>query len=133
LNFKHAFAINLSGLIFFLSVSVHADEIPLRLKNYFETFEKGKKTAVQDHWFTADKGYHVMGSMISTTFLGQVSMRGYNRSIETSKLIGAGTTFTLGLAKEIYDSRQPQNYFSWKDLAANGVGILLGIILISID
>ncbi len=87
----------------------------------------------QDRWLSPDKGYHVMGSMISTTLVGQISMRGFGNSTENSQVIGAGTTFTLGLVKEIYDSHKPQNSFSWKDLAADGVGIIIGIILLSIN
>jgi uncharacterized protein YfiM (DUF2279 family) len=109
-----------------------AGEIPESLKAYLETFNNGKSQKIEDRWFTPDKGYHVIGSMISTTFIGQVSIRGFDNSVTKSKAIGAGTTFVLGISKEIYDSSRPNNYFSWKDLTANGVGILIGIIILGL-
>lgn len=109
-----------------------ANETPKALKIYLQSFEREEKKEVDDRWFGADKGYHVIGSMISTTMIGQISLRGFDNSVEKSKAIGAGATFTLGMVKEIYDSQKPKNYFSWKDLAANGVGIIIGIIILGI-
>jgi uncharacterized protein YfiM (DUF2279 family) len=103
------------------------------LKTYFQSFEKGEQKEIKDHWFSPDKGYHLMGSVISTTLIGQISMSGFNNSTEKSQIIGAGTTFSLGLAKEIYDSGRQRNYFSWKDLAANGLGVIIGILLLGVN
>jgi uncharacterized protein YfiM (DUF2279 family) len=126
----------LIGILYFIlqsGIPLCAEDRPENLKVYFQSFEKGKKMESQDRWLSPDKGYHVMGSMIGTTLVGQISLRGFGNSVEKSQAIGAGATFTLGFVKEIFDSNKPQNCFSWKDLTANGVGIIIGIILISIN
>ena len=122
-------------LCFFLQAGIPlcAEDRTESLKVYFQSFEKGKKMESQDKWLSPDKGYHVMGSMISTTLVGQISLRSFGTSTEKSQVIGAGATFTLGFVKEINDLHKQQNYFSWKDLAADGVGIIIGIILLSIN
>jgi len=130
LSFKKIIIIWILCVINQSGSSSYAGEVPANLKAYFQSFEKAEKKEVEDYWFSPDKGYHVMGSAISTTLIGQISMRGFNNSTEKSQIIGAGTTFTLGIAKEIYDSNRQRNYFSWKDLAANGVGVIIGILLI---
>lgn len=33
------------------------------------------------------------------------------------------------IGKEIYDSKQQGNHFCWKDIAADGIGIILGSIV----
>ena len=114
-------------------ISAGQNELPVALKDYLNSFEKEDDVKQEEKWFRPDKGSHLMGSMISTTLIGKISMDGFNHSTKKSQIIGAGTTFTLGLAKEIFDSRQPDNNFSWKDLTANGVGIIIGIILLGID
>ena len=110
-----------------------AGEKPPSLKTYFDSFATGEKTKISDGWFSPDKGYHLIGSMISTTFVGQLSKRGFNATPQNSQYIGAGMTFSLGLAKEIYDSGKPANIFSWKDLTANCVGILVGVLLLGVQ
>jgi uncharacterized protein YfiM (DUF2279 family) len=111
---------------------IYAGKISPALKSYLKSFEKAQNLKHTDRWLSPDKGYHAMGSMISTTFIGQISKNGFGNSTEQSKIIGAGTTFALGLAKEIYDSGKTKNYFSWKDLTANGVGIIIGVLLLGI-
>jgi len=133
LSFKYFILIGFLGIVFQSGNILYANDTPEALISYFKSFGKEEKKEVDDRWFSADKGFHVMGSMISTTLIGQISLKGFDNSIEKSKVIGAGTTFTLGLAKEFYDSQKPKNYFSWKDLAANGVGIIVGIILLGIN
>jgi uncharacterized protein YfiM (DUF2279 family) len=128
LSFKHFVLIGILSIIFQSGNYLCADDKPEALRSYFESFGKEEKKENYDRWFSPDKGYHVIGSIISTTLIGQISLRGFDNSLEKSKTFGAGATFTLGIAKEIYDSKRPKNYFSWKDLAANGVGVIIGII-----
>jgi uncharacterized protein YfiM (DUF2279 family) len=130
LIFRYIFLLAIIGTIIQSGNSLSADDQPDALKSYFRSFGKEKKPERQDLWFSPDKGYHVLGSMIGTTLVGQISMKRFDYSIKKSQLITAGTAFTIGFTKEIYDSEQPKNYFSWKDLAANGVGIIIGIIIL---
>jgi uncharacterized protein YfiM (DUF2279 family) len=67
--------------------------------------------------------------MISTSLLTQSGQRAINWNEQKAKIIGAGTTFSLGLVKEVYDSRKTGNHFCWKDLAADTAGILLGLVI----
>ena len=133
MSFKPFILIGILSIILQSGNFLFASDKPEALKSYFRSFGLEQKKESHDQWFSADKGYHVIGSMISTTLIGQISLRSFNNSVKKSRVIGAGTTFTLGLAKEIYDSKSPKNYFSWKDLAANGVGIIIGIIILGIN
>ena len=133
MSFKNLVLIGILGIVLQSGNFLFANETPKALRSYIKSFGGEEKKKTDDRWFSADKGYHVVGSLISTTLIGQISLRGFDNSKEKSKAIGASTTFTLGLFKEIHDSQKPNNYFSWKDLAANGVGIIVGIILLGIN
>lgn len=102
------------------------------LDNYIKSFARGESVKMSDSWLSPDKGYHIIGSMISTTFIGQTGQRGFTLSNQRSKYVAAGITLSLGFAKELYDSGKKNNIFSWKDLTANCVGILTGVILLGI-
>ncbi len=116
-----------------LSVTVcFGGEKPATLDAYFKSFARVKEQPVTDQWFSPDKGYHVIGAMIGTTLVGQLSQRSADISVHQSQIIGAGTMITLGALKEFHDGQKATNLFSWKDMAANGVGIVLGILLLGI-
>ncbi len=106
---------------------------PESLNAYFQSIAMIEKKEVNDKWLSPDKGYHLVGSMIGTTLVGQLSMKGFDTSRGKSQIIGVGAAFSLGLAKEIYDSGKQKNKFSWKDLMANGVGIIVGVVLLGIN
>jgi len=86
-----------------------------------------------DRWISADKGRHVIFSMISTVLIGQIAKEGFTASGAESQAVGAGVTLAFGLAKEISDAQHPDNIFSYKDLLADVAGIILGIILLGIN
>jgi uncharacterized protein YfiM (DUF2279 family) len=115
--------------------SLRAGEKIQTLDEYFKSFASGEKAGStnEDSWFSIDKGYHVIGSMMCTTFVGQFSMYGLETSRQQSRYIAAGTTFALGVTKELNDARKPGNRFSWKDLAADCAGILIGVLILGID
>lgn len=92
-----------------------------------------EKNIITDRWFTVDKGYHLIGSIICTTGISNSCMQFADIKKEKSIQIGAGSTFALGLGKEFWDGRQKDNIFSWKDLSADILGILIGITLLQID
>ncbi len=85
-----------------------------------------------DSWFGDDKIRHLAGSMILTTFSAQVARQRFNVSQKNAVLIGAGFSFSLGLAKETLDQTKPDNIFSWKDLIADIAGITLGVLLLNL-
>ena len=92
-----------------------------------------EKKASGDRWLGRDKGLHFVGSMISTVAVGKTSQRFFDQSAERSVKIGAGFTFALGLGKEVWDSTQKNNKFSYKDLTADILGILMGSVLLNIE
>jgi putative lipoprotein len=118
-------------LICFTTLS--ATEKPKTLDAYFRSFAKEKKTEKMDSWFSPDKGYHLIGSMISTTFFGKFSQSRFDFNHRESQYFGAGITFSFGIAKELYDSGQANNLFSWKDLSADCIGVIFGVILLGIQ
>ena len=92
MSFKYFILIGFLGIIFQSGNILYANDTPEALISYFKSFGKEEKKEVDDRWFSADKGFHVMGSMISTTLIGQISLKGFDNSIEKSKVIGAGMT-----------------------------------------
>ena len=89
-------------------------------------------TVVTDSWFGVDKGQHFVGSFIGTILLSQVNNRCFNIDKLNSQRIGMSVVLSVGLTKEIFDSRKVNNYFSWKDLLANAAGIIAGIAIMEI-
>jgi uncharacterized protein YfiM (DUF2279 family) len=86
-----------------------------------------------DRWFGRDKGLHFVGSMISTVAVGKTSQTFFDQSKEQSLKIGVGFTFALGLGKEVWDSTKKNNKFSYKDLTADILGILMGSVLLNLE
>ena len=99
----------------------------------FQLSEGHGKKASSDRWFGRDKGLHFVGSMISTVAVGKTSQIFFDQSKEQSLKIGVGFTFGLGLGKELWDSTKKNNKFSYKDLTADVLGILMGSILLNLE
>ena len=86
-----------------------------------------------DSWIGRDKGLHLVGSMISTIAISKTSQTFFNNSHDQSLKLGIGVTFGLGLGKELWDSTKKNNKFSYKDLTADIVGILIGSVLLNLE
>ena len=85
----------------------------------------------RDDWFGEDKVHHAVLSFM-LTWWGTMThdlmhAHGKNQHIRA----GAGFAFTLGFAKEVRDSREPNNRFSWKDIIVDLFGIGLAVFLIN--
>ncbi len=79
-----------------------------------------------DGWFSQDKIYHFMsGFIVTASISGGLRIR-LNRSRKDSVSMASSAIFSIGIIKEIYDSRQRNNHFCWKDLTADVIGILFG-------
>ena len=89
-------------------------------------------SAATDLWFAADKGRHLVGSMLTTIFLTKICERQLNISSGDARCIGITVTFTLGIGKEYVDQKNPRNFFSVKDLTANFAGIAIGLIIMGL-
>lgn len=85
-----------------------------------------------DPWLARDKALHlsysVLWTLSSQYVLAHKTALSHNESIPWAITSG----FTVGLAKELHDHRQPQNVFSWRDMTANAVGIGLAAALIAL-
>lgn len=122
-------------IFLFFSVKGYCGEInfaqkQLRISGCVQQLHKTASDSLGDSWFSSDKGLHFIGGMISTVSVGKSMQRFAKTERKKSIMIGAGFTISLGLAKEAFDSLQPKNIFSYKDLLADCLGIAIGIILL---
>ncbi|MGD9489429.1 MAG: hypothetical protein AB7W47_15530 [Calditrichaceae bacterium] len=86
-----------------------------------------------DHWFGRDKGLHFAGSLISTAAISNYLRRFSGTGKNKSNNIGMGLGFSVGLGKEIMDSRKQNGRFSYKDLIADLAGIICAGVLLNIE
>jgi uncharacterized protein YfiM (DUF2279 family) len=120
-------------LVAFKPLSARIDfKIIEEQKNSINLQQETEKSSVCDPWFSPDKGSHFIGSLICTIGFTKSMQEFHKVRKDNSVYLGTGITFSLGLGKEIRDSFQPGNIFSCKDLAANCLGICLGILLLRV-
>ena len=87
--------------------------------------------SVRDRWWAADKAKHVGASFLLTLSSQYVLTEKKGLSEGAALPLSVGLSAAAGLAKELYDRRTAPAYrFSRRDLAADGVGILLAVGLI---
>ena len=92
---------------------------------------EGKATRVGDSFLGVDKRQHFVGSLIQTVFWGKLAEQRFHVQVPKTLLIGGGITFSMGIAKEIRDARQPWNHFCWKDLVADALGVAVGLVILN--
>jgi putative lipoprotein len=86
---------------------------------------------IPDLWFGKDKARHLIGSFL---LVGATS-RWYGHQVGMGKkeeriVFGMGVTLVLGVAKEVWDGWSGKGQASWKDLAADVLGLLAGACLL---
>jgi len=86
-----------------------------------------QEKAVKDKWFGFDKFQHFFLSTHLTVFSYEVYHRSYHNNRESSRYFSSGLVLTLALGKETRDSQKLKGKFSYKDLIADGLGIILGL------
>ena len=105
------------------------EEIPLPVKP-LQLSQIVAKDYVKDRWLAEDKFQHFFVSAFLTG-VGYLIMR---EPLETSEnrsvYYGSGFSFSLGVGKEISDSRNKKNHACFKDLVANMLGIGFTVLLI---
>lgn len=85
----------------------------------------------EDSWFGFDKVQHLSFSFLWTLGTQYVVVNKVRLSEAQALPISISTSAALGLSKEVYDlHRGPQGLFSYRDLVADSVGILLAVGLI---
>ncbi|MFO7638852.1 MAG: hypothetical protein R6X14_06095 [bacterium] len=79
-----------------------------------------------DRWLGWDKFWHFSASFVSVGAGYQFCTDRLNLSHPPSAGIALGGTLGLGVGKELLDRYGRQHRFSWKDMAANALGIAAG-------
>ncbi len=88
-------------------------------------------TTLADSWLGRDKALHAAGSFLLTLSAQYVLTAKLDTDEGTAVPLAAGVTLSLGLAKEVADSRRPVGpLFSTRDLVADAVGVVLAVGLI---
>lgn len=89
----------------------------------------GQHSAPPDQWLAVDKLQHLVFSAHLTLLSYQVARQSYYNTATTSRIESAMLVLSLGVGKEVWDSKKPNDKFSYKDLVADALGIGLGLIL----
>jgi uncharacterized protein YfiM (DUF2279 family) len=87
--------------------------------------------SIPDLWFGKDKARHLVASFL---LVGAAS-RWYGHQVGMGKkeeriVFGMGATLVIGAAKEVWDGWSGKGRASWKDLAADILGLLAGAYLL---
>ncbi|MDD5223542.1 MAG: hypothetical protein PHE84_06105 [bacterium] len=87
-----------------------------------------RRSLSEDRWIALDKLAHLLVSF-SLVGIGYAvsSERGLGFSRNQARILSAGGTALIGIAKEIHDYRKGSD-FCGKDLTADGLGIALGVL-----
>ena len=82
-----------------------------------------------DPWLGRDKFLH-LGISAGLTAIGyQGSRHVLDRGEARARWIAIGGTAGVGVLKELWDRRRQGSFFSVRDLAADGLGIAMGLVL----
>ena len=87
------------------------------------------KPKEENAWFALDKVSHLTVSAFLTGFSYRIYLDEFENPEENSRIFATTFSALLGIGKEVIDSTSLSSSASWKDLAADGVGILLGLFL----
>ena len=101
-------------------------------KPTIDTSDQINNYKMQDKWFAIDKVQHFSYScLVALGF--QYSLVNKMEMDETYAMpVSLGLSFMAGVTKEIQDRKSKNGFFSRRDLVANGLGILLSAIIISL-
>ncbi len=78
-----------------------------------------------DAWFGTDKACHfIAGGALSLSTVG--AARQAKCDDGTAFALGLGVVFTIGSGKECHDTFIRKTYWSWRDMAWNLAGAILG-------
>lgn len=94
--------------------------------------DAGKKLAEgKDCWACPDKAQHFMANVIMTTFIFSSSRKFFEASRNDSRTTALIVSSLVSFSKEVWDLKVRHRGFSKKDLTADLLGILAGLILIN--
>ncbi|HPI73764.1 MAG TPA: hypothetical protein PK843_15820 [bacterium] len=90
------------------------------------------KPVARDLWLAKDKADHLICSAFLVGLGYYMAHEEMNRPHRQACTVGLGFSFSLGIAKEVYDRRGRKGTASWRDLAADALGCGLGYALITL-
>ena len=122
---------NILVILFLSSLAVcKENSISYAVNNEIENFAE-KKPEVKDDWIAIDKVQHFSYSLFISLGFQYVLVNKMNNTEKSSLPISSAFSFSTGLLKELNDKKGKNGFFSFKDMVANFVGILVGVIIIN--
>jgi uncharacterized protein YfiM (DUF2279 family) len=83
----------------------------------------------KDEWISQDKLLHLLTSSYMVGFSYRAYHDGFDNPPGNSRVFAVSVTALSGIGKEIYDLKRPERTASWKDIAADAAGIVLGVLV----
>jgi uncharacterized protein YfiM (DUF2279 family) len=96
------------------------------------SIEQFEKEQPQDKWIAIDKVQHFSYSCLVALGFQYILVNKMEMAETYAMPVSLGLSFMAGITKEVQDSKSKNGIFSWKDLASNGLGILIASLIISI-
>ena len=91
------------------------------------------KRSLHDQWFSQDKAHHFMVSAFLTGFSYYAFKQEFEQSQETATVAAVSLSFSIGIAKEIYDGASGSGTPSFKDIVADAAGVVVGILILNVS
>ena len=86
---------------------------------------------LRDDWIAIDKVQHLSYSLLISLGCQYILVNKMNNTEKSSLPISSAFSFSTGLLKELNDQKGKDGFFSFKDMVANFVGIMVGAIIIN--
>jgi hypothetical protein len=114
-------------IIFILCLVVHP--IKENGSQKYETNESSDSLKPQEKWFTIDKLHHFSYSLGISGLFYHIYHCQFNNPNPKARYLSISVTGIIGISKELYDKYIRKTKFSYRDLIANGMGILASTLL----
>lgn len=122
---------NIIVILFFSGLAVCKESSTLyKVNNEVDKFAE-KKPEVKDDWIAIDKVQHFSYSLLISLGCQYVLVNKMKNTEKSSLPISSAFSFSTGLLKELNDQKGKDGFFSFKDMVANFVGIMVGAIIIN--
>ena len=122
---------NILVILFFSGLAVcRESSTSYKVNNEIENFAE-KKPELKDDWIAIDKVQHFSYSLLISLGCQYVLVNKMNNTEKSSLPISSAFSFSTGLLKELNDQKGKDGFFSYKDMVANFVGIMVGAIIIN--
>ena len=96
------------------------------------SIDQFEKEQPKDKWIAIDKVQHFSYSCLVALGIQYILVNKMEMDETYAMPVSLGLSFMAGITKEIQDRKSKNGFFSRRDLVANGLGILLSAIIISL-